>query len=184
MSHGTYGRTSTIHMVTCCILRMMRSVNSNWICAKERIKPSYMLMDGKQYIAVNNFKGGEFISFSLKGDVNRLRTMYSCNDDDDDDNQDHDDRQDQQDDGDNQDDEDSGEDEDSQDDEDEEDDDEEEDDDDGPLSSAIFSERIRKLTRDETMNITAMLPSSVAFVGKPFVHRLSKTNVMKKIMVR
>ena len=115
---------------------------------------------------MNNFKGGEFISFSLKGDVNRLRTMYFYNNDDGDDNHDHDDSQDQQDDRDDQDDED------------------EEDDDDGPLSSAIFCERIRKLTRDETMNITVMLTSSVAFMGKPFVHRLTKTNIVKKVMVR
>ncbi|XP_044433859.1 uncharacterized protein [Triticum aestivum] len=118
----------------------------------------------KQYIAQNNLIGGEYISFSLKGDVNRLRTMYFYNNDDGDDNRDHDDSQDQQDDRDDQDDED------------------EEDDDDGPLSSAIFCERIGKLTRDETMNITVMLPSSVAFMRKPFVHRLTKTNIVKKVM--
>nr|XP_020183313.1 FK506-binding protein 4-like [Aegilops tauschii subsp. strangulata] len=101
----------------------------------------------KKYIAQNNLIGGEYISFSLKGDVNRLRTMYLCSDDDDDEdeNQDHDDRHDQQDGGDSQDDEDSDEDKDNQDDEDEEDDADEEDDDDGPLSSAIFSERIGSL---------------------------------------
>ena len=105
--------------------------------------------------------------------------MYSCINDDDDD-QDHDDSHDHQDDGDSQDDQGSREDEDrldnddSQNDEDEQDDeDETDDDDDGLFLSAIFSQRMKKLTRDETMNVTAILPSSVAFLGKPFVHRLT-----------
>ena len=34
------------------------------------------------------------------------------------------------------------------------------------------------------MNVTLMLPLSVSFVGKPIVHRLTKTNVVKKVMVR
>lgn len=40
--------------------------------------------DGReQYIAQNKFIGGEYISFFLKGAVNRLRTLYFSNDDDD-----------------------------------------------------------------------------------------------------
>ena len=58
----------------------------------------------EQYIAQNNFIGGEYISFSMNREVNRLRTMYFCSDDDDND-QDHDDSQYHQDDGDSQDDE-------------------------------------------------------------------------------
>ena len=83
----------------------------------------------KQYIAQNNLIGGEYISFSVNGEVNRLRTMYFCSDDDGDD-QDHDDSQDHQDDGDNQDDESSHKDEDRSDDDDSQNDEDEQDDDD------------------------------------------------------
>jgi hypothetical protein len=134
----------------------------------------------EQYIVVNNFKGGELVAFSLIGEVNRLRTLYVQSDDDDDD-QDDIVSQDDQDDIDSQD-----EDEDIQD-EDEDNLDEEEDiedEDDGPILSAIFSQRMKKLTRDDKASVKEMLPSSSAFLGKPFVHRLTKTNMVKKVMVR
>ena len=89
----------------------------------------------ERYIAKNNFIGGEYIAFSLKGAVSMLRTLYFASqddevDEDDEHDQDHDDSQDDQDDGNNQDD-DNQDDDDSQNDEDEQDDDAEEDVDDG-----------------------------------------------------
>lgn len=87
------------------------------------------------------------------------------------------------DDEDSQDDEDSKDDEDSQDDDDSQDDEDSEDDYDyGPFNSVIFSQRMKKLTEDETINVIAMLPSSVHYLGRPFVHCLTKTNIVKHIM--
>lgn len=82
----------------------------------------------------------------------------------------------------NQDYEDNHEDEDSQNDEDNQNDEDEQDDEyaDGLFNYVIFSQIMKKLSQDETMNIIAILPPSVAFLVKPFVHRLIKINVVKK----
>ncbi|XP_037455095.1 uncharacterized protein LOC119325455 isoform X2 [Triticum dicoccoides] len=56
------------------------------------------------------------------------------------------------------------------------------DDDDDPYSSAIFSQRMKELTEDEKINLIAILPSSVHYLGRPFVHRFTKTNIVKHTM--
>ena len=70
------------------------------------------------------------------------------------------------------------------DDEDEEDDEGSgDDDDDDPYNYAIFSQRMKELNEDEKAKLIAILPSSVHYLGRPFVHHFTKTNIVKHTMV-
>ena len=64
----------------------------------------------------------------------------------------------------------------------EEDDDEDSDDDENPLDEALYAQRLR-LSGDETCNLWDMLPLREDYLGKPFVTRLTRTNVKRHIMV-
>ena len=64
----------------------------------------------------------------------------------------------------------------------EEDDGEDSDDDENPLDEALYAQRLR-LSGDETCNLWDMLPLREDYLGKPFVTRLTRTNVKRHIMV-
>ena len=118
--------------------------------------------------------------------VNKLRIKYFSDQDDELDEDDAEDSQDDDDDE-SQDDDDASEDDDSSqehEDEDEEDDEGSgDDDDDDPYNYAIFSQRMKELNKDEKAKLIAILPSSVHYLGRPFVHHFTKTNIVKHTMV-
>ncbi|XP_037455094.1 uncharacterized protein LOC119325455 isoform X1 [Triticum dicoccoides] len=145
-----------------------------------------------KYISNNKLTGTEYIGFYLNKAVNKLRIKYFSDQDDELDEDDYEDCQDDEDDDDVEDNNDderqdddyaASQDDDSQEREDEEDDEGSgDDDDDDPYSSAIFSQRMKELTEDEKINLIAILPSSVHYLGRPFVHRFTKTNIVKHTM--
>ena len=113
--------------------------------------------------------GGEYITFSLKEVVNRLKNLYFSSqdnevDEDDEHEQIDEDSQDEQDDEDSQDDYYSRDDKGEQDGKDNEDDY-----DYGPFNSPTFTQRMKQLTQDEdeTINVIEILPSSKHHMGDP-----------------
>lgn len=52
-----------------------------------------------------------------------------------------------------------------------------------PFDSPNFSPRMKKLTENETSNLGEILPPTENFLGVPFVHHLTKTNIVTHIMV-
>lgn len=53
---------------------------------------------------------------------------------------------------------------------------------DDPFDYAYFSQRMKKLSEDETNNLFEILPPTKDYMGVSFVHHLSKTNIVTQKM--